>query len=62
VLIIDSITIAALFPLRARARGSFKVPLYPVVPAVFILVYVARARGAAKAQLVGSRFAACGVC
>ena len=51
VLIIDSITIAALFPLRVRApEAPFKVPLYPVVPAVFILVYVALLVGTAKAQ------------
>ncbi len=49
VLIIDSITIAAL------------VPLYPVVPAVFILVYVALLVGTAKAQPGLVALAACGV-
>jgi amino acid transporter len=62
VLIIDSITIAALFPLRARApEAPFKVPLYPVVPAVFILVYVALLVGTAKAQPGLVALAACGV-
>jgi basic amino acid/polyamine antiporter, APA family len=62
VLIIDSITIAALFPLRDRApEAPFKVPLYPVVPAVFILVYVALLVGTAKAQPGLVALAACGV-
>jgi basic amino acid/polyamine antiporter, APA family len=62
VLIIDSITIAALFPLRARApEAPFRVPLYPVVPAVFILVYVALLVGTAKAQPGLVALAACGV-
>ena len=62
VLIIDSITIAALFPLRAREpEAPFKVPLYPVVPALFILVYLALLAGTAKAQPGLVALAACGV-
>lgn len=62
ILIIDSVTIAALFPLRARAlEAPFKVPLYPVVPALFILVYVALLVGTAKAQPGLVALAACGV-
>ena len=42
VLILDSVAIAALFPLRARQPDApFRVPLYPIVPAALILVYVA---------------------
>lgn len=51
VLILDSLTIAALFPLRARQPDApFRVPLYPVVPVVFILVYLALLVGTAIAQ------------
>lgn len=51
VLILDSLTIAALFPLRARQPAApFRVPLYPVVPVVFILVYLALLVGTAIAQ------------
>jgi len=39
VLILDSVAIAALFPLpRAQPDAPFRVPLYPIVPAAFILV------------------------
>jgi len=42
VLILDSVAIAALFPLRARQPNApFRVPLYPIVPAALILVYLA---------------------
>ena len=42
VLILDSVAIAALFPLRARQPDApFRVPLYPIVPAALILVYLA---------------------
>jgi amino acid transporter len=51
ILILDSVTIAALFPLRAReADAPFRVPLYPAIPVMFILVYVALLAGTAKAQ------------
>jgi APA family basic amino acid/polyamine antiporter len=51
VLILDSVAIAALFPLRARQPDApFRVPLYPVVPAAFILVYLALLVGTAITQ------------
>src|SRR5947199_234270 len=41
VLVIDGLTVAALFPLRAREpRAPFSVPGYPAVPALFIGVYL----------------------
>ena len=53
VLILDSVTIAALFPLRARQPDApFRVPLYPLVPLVFIAVYGALLVGTALAFLV----------
>jgi basic amino acid/polyamine antiporter, APA family len=40
ILVIDSLTVVALFPLRAREhRASFSVPGYPLVPALFVAVY-----------------------
>ena len=51
VLILDSVTIAALFPLRARQPDApFRVPLYPIVPVLFIAVYVALLVGTALTQ------------
>jgi basic amino acid/polyamine antiporter, APA family len=51
VLMVDSVTIAALFPLRARQPDApFRVPLYPVVPVLFILVYVTLLVGTALTQ------------
>lgn len=51
VLILDSVTIAALFPLRARQPAApFRVPLYPIVPLLFIAVYGALLVGTAMAQ------------
>jgi len=51
VLMLDSLAIAALFPLRARQpEAPFRVPLYPVVPAVLILVYLALLMGTAIQQ------------
>ncbi len=51
VLILDSVTIAALFPLRARQpEAPFRVPLYPIVPVLFIAVYLALLVGTAMAQ------------
>jgi len=51
VLILDSVAIAALFPLRARQPDApFRVPLYPIVPAAFILVYLALLVGTAITQ------------
>src|SRR5438105_1348270 len=41
VLVIDGLTVAALFPLRAREpRAPFSVPGYPVAPILFIGVYL----------------------
>src|SRR5437879_95750 len=41
VLVIDGLTVAALFPLRAREpRAPFSVPGYPAVPILFIGVYL----------------------
>ena len=60
ILILDSITIAALFPLRAHEPPApFSVPLYPAVPVLFILVYVALLVGTAKAQPVTAALAGC---
>ena len=51
VLLLDSVTLAALFPLRARQPAApFRVPLYPLVPALFIAVYLALLVGTALAQ------------
>ncbi len=51
VLILDSVTIAALFPLRARQpEAPFRVPFFPVVPVLFIAVYVALLVGTAMTQ------------
>ncbi|HEV8382605.1 MAG TPA: amino acid permease [Gemmatimonadales bacterium] len=51
VLILDSVTIAALFPLRARQPDApYRVPLYPIVPVLFIAVYVALLVGTAIKQ------------
>jgi amino acid transporter len=51
VLMLDSLTIAALFPLRARAPDApFRVPFYPIVPVVFIVVYLALLAGTAIKQ------------
>ncbi len=51
VLLVDGLTIAAMFPLRARqADASFSVPLYPVVPLLLIAVYIALLIGTALAQ------------
>ncbi|HYU09276.1 MAG TPA: amino acid permease [Gemmatimonadales bacterium] len=51
VLILDSVAIAALFPLRARRPDApFRVPLYPIVPAALILVYLALLAGTAITQ------------
>lgn len=51
VLMLDSVTIAALFPLRRRQPDApFRVPLYPVIPVLLILAYVALLAGATTAQ------------
>jgi basic amino acid/polyamine antiporter, APA family len=51
VLMIDGVTVAALFPLRARRpEAPFRVPLYPFLPVLFIAVYVALLVGTALAQ------------
>src|SRR5438093_875839 len=51
VLVIDSWTVLALLRLRARRPlAPFRVPLYPLVPAVFLLVYAALFVGMAVAD------------
>jgi len=51
VLLVDGLTIAAMFPLRARrADAAFSVPLYPAVPLLLIAVYIALLIGTALAQ------------
>jgi len=51
VLVIDSWTVLALLRLRARTPlAPFRVPLYPLVPAVFLLVYAALFVGMAVAD------------
>ena len=51
ILLIDGLTAASLFVLRARQPGApFRVPLYPVVPIAFILVYLALLIGTAITQ------------
>lgn len=51
ILVIDSVAVAALFRLRARQpEAPFRVPFYPWVPALFILVYAGLFVGAAMAQ------------
>ena len=50
ILMIDGLTAASLFVLRARQPDApFRVPLYPLVPALFILVYLALLVGTALA-------------
>jgi APA family basic amino acid/polyamine antiporter len=51
ILVIDGLAVAALFRLRARQPAApFRVPFYPLVPALFIAVYAALFVGAALAQ------------
>ena len=51
ILLIDGLTVASLFVLRKeRATAPFLTPLYPMVPALFIAVYVALFVGTALAQ------------
>jgi len=51
ILLIDSVVIGALFVLRARQPDApFRVPLYPLVPAAIIAVYLALLVGTAWAQ------------
>ncbi|PYP10708.1 MAG: hypothetical protein DMD59_04900 [Gemmatimonadetes bacterium] len=51
ILVIDGLTVASLFRLRARASfAPFRVPLYPLLPAAFIAVYAALFVGAVIAQ------------
>ena len=50
ILMIDGLTAASLFVLRARQPAApFRVPLYPLVPVLFILVYLALLVGTALA-------------
>jgi len=47
ILVVDGLTAASLFRLRAREPyAPFRVPLYPVLPALFIVVYAALFVGA----------------
>ncbi len=51
VLVLDSVTVLALFRLREREpQAPFLVPLFPVVPLLFIAVYAALFLGTAIAQ------------
>ncbi len=51
ILVIDGVSVAALFRLRARTpEAPFRVPFYPAVPVVFIVVYGALFVGTAWAQ------------
>jgi len=51
ILMIDGLTVASLFRLRARRpEAPFRVPLYPFAPALFIAVYLALFVGTALAQ------------
>jgi len=51
ILLIDGAAAASLFVLRTRQPDApFRVPLYPVVPAAFLLVYVALFVGTAMTQ------------
>jgi APA family basic amino acid/polyamine antiporter len=51
VLVIDGLSVAALFRLRARQpEAPFRTPFYPHLPAFFILVYAALFVGTAVAQ------------
>jgi len=51
ILVIDSLTVLALFRLRAREPAApFRVPGYPVVPVLFLAVYGALLVGTAAAQ------------
>jgi APA family basic amino acid/polyamine antiporter len=49
VLVIDGVSVAALFKLRARQpEAPFRAPFYPVLPALFILIYVVLFVGSAR--------------
>jgi APA family basic amino acid/polyamine antiporter len=51
ILVIDGVTVASLFWLRAREPAApFRVPLYPLVPALVLIVYAALLVGAVLAQ------------
>ena len=51
ILVIDGLTVASLFRLRARQpQAPFRVALYPWTPALFIAVYAALLVGTAMAQ------------
>jgi len=51
ILLIDGFVVAALFRLRARApEAPFLVPLFPVLPVLFLLIYAALFVGTALAQ------------
>jgi hypothetical protein len=51
ILVIDSWTILALFPLRKKEpRAPFRVPAFPLIPLVFVGIYALLFVGATKAQ------------
>jgi APA family basic amino acid/polyamine antiporter len=51
ILVIDSLTVVALFRLRGREpRAPFTVPGYPLVPALFVAVYTVLFVGTARAE------------
>ena len=51
ILLIDGFVVAALFRLRARAsEAPFRVPFFPALPVLFLLVYAALLVGTAVAQ------------
>lgn len=51
ILVIDSLAVLSLFRLRAREQGApFLVPLFPVIPVVFVGVYAALFVGTVVAQ------------
>lgn len=51
ILVIDSVAVASVFRLRARQPDApFRIPFYPLVPAIFIAVYGALFVGTALAQ------------
>lgn len=51
ILVIDGAVVVALFPLRARTpQAPFRVPLFPILPALFLLIYAALLVGSVVAQ------------
>ena len=51
ILMIDGAVVVALFPLRARTpEAPFRVPLFPTLPALFLLIYATLLVGSVVAQ------------